>query len=209
MTYADSLILDESRVGLFQPGLPNLTSYCGCSTLAGPNIELYAMGCSTRTVEVEHRKALKPQPTADLDAQKRACDAAGGRLDQGDGWILLKAHDGYRHRRATPRDPLLYRAARQDAHDKAWLASGPHLCAHCGVDMPPGHYGRDKRFCPGHGAQPRKGRQPGSMTVEQVTAKRQLYNAQRRDARAAERARASGLLPSASASGQLSGEAQG
>lgn len=186
MIFCDDLILDESRLGRFLPGLPGLTTHQGCSTLSGPNITLHSLGSSRVTVEADKSRSLNPVQARDVTALYAACDAAGGTLDQGDGWWLVKEADGfYRKRRGLVRDPAIYRRVRQAEHVAAWLSSGPHYCGECGIDMPAGHYGREKRFCKGHG--PRPARKAPMLTCEEVTARRLVYNQRRNESRLAER----------------------
>lgn len=158
MTFADDLIYDESRRHLFQPGLPNFTTYRGCSTLAGRNIDLYSLGSSRVTVRAEHTLAEKI-------ARRAACRAA-----------RLASAPQPAPRVSTPRLPrprypsqLTYAARRQAAHDAAWAASAPHFCeCGCRTDMRAGHFSRPpKCFEQGHNAvkqgwkQWQKGRRAG------------------------------------------------
>jgi hypothetical protein len=134
-----------------------LSGHMGNSSLSGRAVDLYSLGSSRTTVEVDRSRALNPVQAKDVTAQRAACDTAGGALDQGNGWWLIREADGcYHKRRGAVRDPAINHAARQAEHEAAWLSSGPHRCGECGIEMSAGHYGREKRYCLGHGGTRRK-----------------------------------------------------
>jgi hypothetical protein len=167
MTFADDLILDESRAARFEPGLPNLTSYLGCSTLSGRNVDLHSLGGPIRTVEAGRSKSLKQQPkvaSADRDALKAAVVAAGGTLVRSNGWLLTVDRAGHlRHRRAVQtrpqRDRTAYLAHQQARHEAEW-ARTIHRCAcGCQTEIGPGNYDRPRSFAPGHSSRSAHARQ--------------------------------------------------
>lgn len=144
-----------------------LGSYPWHSTLAGRDIDLYAMGGTARTVEAGRSKSLKRQPavpSADRDALKAAVVAAGGTLDRGKGWLLSMDQAGHlRQRRTVPtrpqRDRTAYLAAKQAAHEARWLETGPHFCAcNCGCEIGLGCYDRPRSFAPGHSSRSARAR---------------------------------------------------
>lgn len=153
---------DRAWRGLASDPRGLLGSYPWNSTLAGPDIDLYAMGGSTHTVEADHSRQPKVA-TDDRDALKAAVVAAGGTLDRGKGWLLSMDRAGHlRHRRAVPprprRDRTAYLEARQAEHEREW-ALAIHLCAcGCGEAIGPGHYDRPRSFAPGHSSRSTRAR---------------------------------------------------
>jgi hypothetical protein len=144
-----------------------LTRHNGCSTLAGRNIDLYAIGGSTRVVEAGRSRPITPAPivpSADRQALKDAVIAAGGFLDDGHGWMVTIDRAGHlRQRRVVSgrphRDRSVYLAKRQAAHETQWALTGPHFCAcGCQTEIGPGNYDRPRSFAPGHTSRTEKAR---------------------------------------------------
>lgn len=188
MIFCDNLILDESRLARFLPGLPGLTRSTGNSTLTGRNIDRYAIGEATRTVEADRSKSLKRQPTvvsADREALKAAVVAAGGTLDRGNGWLLTMDRAGHlRHRRVVQtrpqRDRTAYLAAKQAAHEARWLETGPHFCVcGCQTEIGPGCYDRPRSFVTGHSSRSARTRQMAAYRADVRQEKADLRESRR------------------------------